>query len=372
VTRPQDEEDRPRPQDEENRQQSQAPQHPPAVPGRPASGYPAADQASAAQQPASPVPRTGQPPVQQVHAPSAAQQAKPAQAQAPTAESATVARPATQAAVAAAAAAATPARAQPLAAPDAAGQGPPGTVYDGGPPPGPNGNGHGGVSGRLARLRIGWHTLSRPALAQMRISAPGTGLILGSDRQQKPVAVRMFRPESTRVTLVGGAWAGQLVAFRALALGARVALVAADPQAWHGFGERATGRSDRLTVLGAEQPLALAATPQQPVLVVYDLGVVGAATPQPLGPWQTQLTVLRRLDQPGVPAIQDCNLVILQRLAGAEAAQAGGALKLPSNSTQFLQVMAEDMVALVGDGTLRYISLAQTDIEHQHLGAPRR
>jgi len=339
MTAPQDEENRPRPQDEENRQHSQAPQ---------------------------------QPPVRQVHAPSPAQQAKPAQAQAPTAESATVARPATQAAVAAAAAAATPARAQPLAAPDAAGQGPPGTVYDGGQPPGPNGNGHGGVSGRLARLRIGWHTLSRPALAQMRISAPGTGLILGSDRQQKPVAVRMFRPESTRVTLVGGAWAGQLVAFRALALGARVALVAADPQAWHGFGERATGRSDRLTVLGAEQPLALAATPQQPVLVVYDLGVVGAATPQPLGPWQTQLTVLRRLDQPGVPAIQDCNLVILQRLASAEAAQAGGALKLPSNSTQFLQVMAEDMVALVGDGTLRYISLAQTDIEHQHLGAPRR
>ncbi|MEH1130716.1 hypothetical protein [Micromonospora sp. CPCC 206061] len=312
---------------------------------------------SPAVQAAGPAPATTAPPVQAV---------PPAQ----TSSSAS-----TRAATQAAAATATRAAAVPLsearAIPDTTPALPPGTVYESRRPPG-GGDGHRGLSGRLARLRIGSHTASRSALAQLRIASPGTGLILGADRQQGPVSVRFFRPEPTRIALVGGAWAGQLVTFRALALGARVAVVTADPQAWQGFGERATGRGDRVAVLSAEQPLAVTASAQQPILVVYDLGQLGATAPQPLGPWQTQLTILRQLSQPGVPSIQDCNLVMLQRLGSTEAALAGSSLRLPAASTQFLQVMADDMIALVGDGAERYIWFAQTDVERQYSGAPRR
>jgi hypothetical protein len=72
----------------------------------------------------------------------------------------------------------------------------------------------------------------------------------------------------------------------------------------------------------------------------------------------------------GVPSIQDCNLVMLQRLGSAEAALVGGALRLPAPSTQFLQVMADDMIALVGDGSDRCIWFSQTDVERQYAGAP--
>ncbi|MDQ7906563.1 hypothetical protein RB614_18775 [Phytohabitans sp. ZYX-F-186] len=285
-------------------------------------------------------------------------------------QSSTVARQAAAAATAAQAAAATAAQAGARAIADTGQEGPPGTVYDSRRPP--NGGGRQPLLGKLARLRIGSHTVSRPALAKLRLSAPGTGLILGADRQQRPVSVRFFRPEPTRIALVGGAWAGMLVAFRALALGARVAVITADPRTWHGFGERATGRGDRVAVFPTEQPLALAASAQQPVLLLYDLGLVGPNAPQQLGPWQTQMTVLRQLDQSGVPSVQDCDLVMLQRLGSAEAALIGGALRLPASSTQFLQVMADDMIALVGDGSDRYIWFSQTDVERQYAGAPRR
>ncbi|GFJ88737.1 hypothetical protein [Phytohabitans rumicis] len=292
-------------------------------------------------------------------------QAVPSQA-APAAGTATQ-----QAAQAAAAGTSTAARRTAARAlPDIGQQEPPGTVYDSRRPPNGGGGGREGLSGKLARLRVGSHTISRSALALLRLSSPGTGLILGADRQQKPVSVRFFRSEPTRIGLVGGAWAGQLVAFRALALGARVAVITADPRTWHGFGERATGRGDRVAVFPVEQPLALAATAQQPVLVIYDLGLAGPNAPQSLGPWQTQLTVLRQLDQTGVPSIQDCDLVMLQRLGSAESALAGAALRLPAPSTQFLQVMADDMIALVGDGADRYIWLSQTDVERQYAGAP--
>ncbi|MEJ3743619.1 hypothetical protein WEI85_10050 [Actinomycetes bacterium KLBMP 9797] len=383
-----------RPRDEETPASAQQPPRPAVGKASP----PAAGQAQAPRLPARP-PVPPPPPLAQLRGGAtgavlsrdatlsspAVQAAPPAPAPAPVAApppaqtlpssgAPTVARPA--AAGQAAAAAATASRAAPAAlsqaraVPEAGQEDPQGTVYNSRRPP--HGDGHRSLSGKLARLRVGWHTASPAALERLRIAVPGTGLILGADRQQGPVSVPFFRTEPTRIALVGGAWAGQLVTFRALALGARVAVVTSDPAAWHGFGERATGRGDRVAILSAEQPLAVAATAQQPVLVVYDLGLAGGAVTQPLGPWQTQLTILRQLGQPGVPSLQDCDLVILQRLGSAEAALAGGALRLPAPSTQFLQVMADDMVALVGDGAERYIWFAQTDVERQYAGAPRR
>jgi hypothetical protein len=229
-----------------------------------------------------------------------------------------------------------------------------------------------GLSGRLPRLRIGSHLATPAALAQLGVASPGTGLVLGADRDRIPVPVRLFRPEPTRTTLVGGAWAGQLLAFRALAMGARVVVLTVEPAFWHGLGERATGRGDRMGVLAGEQAIAVTGTAYQPILVIYDLGLAGPTAPTPLGPWQTQLTLLRRLDQTGVPAIQECQLVMLQRLGGTEAALAGAALRLSEQSVRLLQVMEDDMLALLGGGADRYVWVAQTDVERRYTGAPRR
>jgi hypothetical protein len=229
-----------------------------------------------------------------------------------------------------------------------------------------------GPSGRMPRLHIGRHTVSRAALRGIGVSPTGSGLIIGIDRQHEPVPVRIFAPEPVRITLVGGVWAAQLITFRALGLGARVVVVTSDPPAWYGFGERATGHPHRVTVLAGEQPMALSGTSQRPVLVIYDLGVAGPATAPALGPWQTQFTILRQLDRPGVPALQESQLTLLQRLGGDEAALAESALRLRPHGGQFLQFMADDMIALIGDGADRYVWLAQTPIEQEQGGTARR
>jgi hypothetical protein len=254
----------------------------------------------------------------------------------------------------------------------AAPQGPhEGTVYRSRRPA--ESRGGGGVpSGRLPRLRISSHVVSLAALSHLGVASPGTGLILGADVDRKAVPVRFFRPEPTTVTLVGGAWAAQLVLFRALALGVRAVVMTGDPASWQGFGERATGQNGRVAVVHGEQPMAFAATPQQPVLVVYDLGLVGPSTAPELGPWQTQLTVLRRLDEPGVPSVEGCQMVMMQRLSLVEAALAASALRLTGQSAQLLQRMEDDMVALLGGGADRYVWLSQTGTERQFLGSPRR
>jgi hypothetical protein len=237
-----------------------------------------------------------------------------------------------------------------------------GTVYGGGPLPGED---IGGLppTGRQPGLRIGWHTASLSALALLGVSSPGTGLILGADVDQNPVPVRFFRPEPTRVTLVGGAWAARLVAFRALALGATILVMSGDPNTWQGLGEQATGQSGRLLVAHGERPVGVQATAQQPVLVVYDLGVNGPSSIPVLGPWQTQLTVLRQLEDGGVPAVQDSHLVLMQRLALHEAALMAAALRLTSQSAQLLQVMEDEMLAVMGGGADRYVWTSPTGAE---------
>ncbi|WP_203823987.1 hypothetical protein [Actinoplanes palleronii] len=230
-----------------------------------------------------------------------------------------------------------------------------------------------GPSGKTSPLHIGWHAISRKTLRRVTVTpSAGAGLILGRDRQNTPVPLHLFAPEPVRIALVGGVWAAQLLIFRAFALGARVIVVTTEPRAWAGFGERATGQYNRLTVHSSDQGAALTGTAQMPTLAVYDLGLTGPATAPPLGPWRTQLTILRQLDRPGLAALQDAQLTLLQRLGGDEAALATSTLKLRPHSGQFLQFMADDMLALIGEGTDRYLFLGQTPTEQQFIGLPRR
>ncbi|GGN79723.1 hypothetical protein GCM10010112_54620 [Actinoplanes lobatus] len=246
-----------------------------------------------------------------------------------------------------------------------------------GPPTGPEDGAGGpertGPSGRVSRLRIGWHAIPRAGLRRVTVTpAAPPGLLLGRDQRQAPVPLRLFAPEPVRVTLVGGVWAAQLLIFRAFSVGVRVVVVTTEPRAWAGFGERATGQQNRLTVIGQEPGGPYGGTAQTPLMTVFDLGMTGPAASPPLGPWHTQLTILRQLDRPGVAAVQEAGLVVLQRLGGDEATLVAAALKLRPQSGQLLQSMNDDMMALIGDGDDRYLFLNQTPIEQQYVGLPRR
>lgn len=224
----------------------------------------------------------------------------------------------------------------------------------------------------LAALRVGSHVASESALDEIRVSAVGSGLLLGHDRDAKPVQLRLFRPEATRVTLLGGLWASRLIAFRALGLGARVVIFSSRPDQWDGFGQWATGRSDRVAVLPAERPVTLGATPRTPALLIYDVGLLGAANRPVLGPWQTQLTVLHQLTAYGFPAVQEANLVMMQRLDVAEALAVSSVLRLTDEASRLLTALRDDMLALVGANADRYVWTTPTAIERQRFGAPHR
>src|SRR6185369_5443432 len=138
-------------------------------------------------------------------------------------------------------------------------------------------------SQRLGPLHVGWHSASLVTLSMMGSTAPAAGLILGEDVDHRAVAVRLFRPEPTLVTLVGSVWAAQVMAFRALAVGAAIVILTDDPVAWRDFA----ARNPRVTVTGQPPRSGSAGVP---TLVIRDF--TGSTVPPSydVAAWETQLT----------------------------------------------------------------------------------
>ncbi|MEV0843933.1 hypothetical protein AB0I55_30860 [Actinocatenispora sera] len=222
------------------------------------------------------------------------------------------------------------------------------------------------------RLRAGMHGVSRGALQQIEVPGTSSGLLLGRDGNKAPVLVRMFRDEPTRLSLIGGLWGARVTVFRALAMGARVVVFTNQPSEWQGFGRWATGRDDRVAVMSGERAVTVGATATSPALMLYDVGPHGAQQPPALGPWQTQLTVLRQLTAYGFPSVQASNMIFLQRLASGEASAAASVLQLTSETVNLLQVMRDDMMAVLGGQADRYLWLNPTDVESRQFGAAHR
>jgi hypothetical protein len=208
-------------------------------------------------------------------------------------------------------------------------------------------------------------------LAWLRYAATPAGLVLGRDAQGAVVPVRMFREEPVRLTLIGGWWLASVLAFRALAVGARVVVCTAAADRWHPLVRAAQG-CDRLAVLVGEQPVEVPAGWASPVLLIDDFGPAGPTQRAPLAAWQTRLTVLPRLTPAGAAVTGAATLVLSQRLTPGEAAAAADLLWLSDETAGLLQAMHDDMVALIGGGADRYLWVSATAIEAHSFGPPHR
>src|ERR1700709_2203612 len=110
--------------------------------------------------------------------------------------------------------------------------------------------------------------------------------MLGNNRTGDRVVARFFRPEQTRALLVGGVRCAQLVALRAMALGARVVVQTARPRAWEPFVRGAAVPGESIAVVPPGRAIEIppgSALP--PLFVVVDIGPVGADT-RPGAGWQ--------------------------------------------------------------------------------------
>ncbi|MER7888727.1 type VII secretion protein EccE [Micromonospora sp. NPDC094482] len=228
-----------------------------------------------------------------------------------------------------------------------------------------------GLAGTLPLALASPYAQPVPALDGLELVAGGGGLMLGANRHGAAVTVRLFRPEGTRVLLVGGVPAAQLVALRAMATGARVVVQTARPRVWEPFVRGVGAPGGTIPLLPPGRPVPGApGTPLRPLLVVLDVGPV-PADPEPGPPWRSTLVVRDELTPADVDALSRADLAVLQPLDAGEAALAGAALGL-GDSAEWLTRIRDDMVAVVNRRALRWALLSVTPIESQLVGRPSR
>ncbi|MEH0844541.1 type VII secretion protein EccE [Micromonospora sp. CPCC 205711] len=203
---------------------------------------------------------------------------------------------------------------------------------------------------------------------QLELTLGDAGLMVGANRHGGAVTVRLFRAEGTRLALVGGVRAAQLLVLRAMALGAVVVVRTGRPREWEPF---VRGVGGAVAVVPPGRSVARAAgSPLRPLLLVADAGTAPAES-TPGAAWSATLVVRDELTPADLDALGRADLAVLQPLDPAEATLAGAALGL-GGSAEWLTRIREDMVAVVNRRALRWALLSPTPIESQLIGRPGR
>lgn len=216
------------------------------------------------------------------------------------------------------------------------------------------------------------HVLTADQLAAVALPIGDDGVVLGLDARREPVVLGLFRPAAHDVVLVGGVWLAQVIALRAAATGARVAVETGRAATWAPLAQAAGGGQPCVTVhrfgrLGPQGPSV-----NTPVLVLRDLGARPARGRLSAGPWQTTLTLLPYLDPHARSLLATADLVGLQRVSPEEAALAGRSLGLPDRDVTALPAVGDDVALWVRGPHRRFVRSTPVGTETRLLGPARR
>ncbi|MFJ1736981.1 hypothetical protein [Streptomyces sp. NPDC088254] len=239
------------------------------------------------------------------------------------------------------------------------------------------------ASGRLgARLlrggfgligpRHGRHSATVEQLASLTLPIGDDGVVIGVDSEGRPAVLGLNRPTPYDVVLIGGLWTAQVLALRAAATGARVAVETGRPQAWAQMVHAMGGGQNGLAVHEVGRVPPQGASAGTPVLVVRDCGMRPPRGRVASGPWQAVLTLLPYLSPVAPRLIRQARLVGVQRISPDEAVDFGRELTLSREDVEALPTLMDGLTLWCSDRDRQYVMTQPTDAEVGLLGTPRR
>ncbi|MFF9057101.1 hypothetical protein ACIRPQ_10405 [Streptomyces sp. NPDC101213] len=216
------------------------------------------------------------------------------------------------------------------------------------------------------------HTVSVEQLGALALPIGDDGVVIGVDAEGRPAVLGVNRPTPYDVVLIGGLWTAQVLALRAAATGARVAVETGRPQAWAQMVHAMGGGQNGLAVYEVGRVPPQGASAGTPVLVVRDCGMRPPRGRVASGPWQAVLTLLPYLSPVAPRLLRQARLVGVQRISPDESAELGRALTLPRADVEALPTLADGFTLWCADRDRQYVMTQPTDAEIGLLGTPRR
>ena len=216
------------------------------------------------------------------------------------------------------------------------------------------------------------HLLEADELNALSLPVGDDGVVIGTDPNNQPAVVGLFRPRPVDGALVAGSYLAQLIALRAVAVGARIVIETARPELWSPLAQNAGGGQPVVAVVPVRRVGALGATATSPVLLIRDCGARPPRLAQPKTAWQTTLTLLPFLDPAYAGQLVGADLVALQRISPQEAQFAARVIRLGVEDVQTLPGLPDELTLWCARHGRQYVYGMPTQLEAGLLGNPRR
>ena len=246
------------------------------------------------------------------------------------------------------------------------------------------GEGHAAASGPVGfreRARTGFgligprhgrHTVSLEQVSALALPIGDDGVVIGVDAEGLPAVLGVNRPTPYDILLIGGLWTAQVLALRAAATGARVAVETGRAPSWTHLLQALGSGQTGMTLYDVGRVPPQGASAGNPVLVVRDCGTRPPRGRVVSGPWQSVLTLLPYLSPVAPRLVRQARLVGVQRVSPDEAAEMGRTMSLPQRDVESLPTLADGVTLWCADRDRQYVMTQPTDAETGLLGTPRR
>ncbi|MFB7503985.1 hypothetical protein [Streptomyces broussonetiae] len=231
------------------------------------------------------------------------------------------------------------------------------------------------------RLRTGFgllgprhsrHTLPVEQADALSLPMGDDGVVVGVNAEGQPAVLGVNRPTPYDIVLIGGLWTAQVMALRAAATGARVAVETGRAQAWMHMVHAMGGGQNGLAVYDVGRVPPQGASAGTPVLVVRDCGMRPPRGRVVSAPWQSVLTLLPYLSPVAPRLMRQARLVGVQRVSPDEAAEIGRVMGLPRPDLDTLPTLPDGVTLWCTERDRQYVVTRATDAETGLLGVARR
>lgn len=139
-----------------------------------------------------------------------------------------------------------------------------------------------------------------------------SGLLLGRSGRGD-VAIRLFRPQGSRVLIDLPDYAKWLIAFRAMCLGAHISVVSEDHRPWRTLADVITQQGGTIDLLRKAEKVPGAGRPYRPSLVIDDAASFDG-TQAAVGAWQAIAVVESIKAASAVHALRNCDMALLGQI----------------------------------------------------------
>ncbi|GHD43471.1 hypothetical protein [Streptomyces galbus] len=216
------------------------------------------------------------------------------------------------------------------------------------------------------------HTLPLDRIDALALPLGDDGVVAGVNAAGQPAVLGVSRPTPYDIVLIGSLWTAQVLALRATATGARVAVETGRPQQWSQLVQAVGGGQAGMTVHDVGRVPPQGASAGAPVLVVRDCGMRPPRGRVTSAPWQAVLTLLPYLSPVAPRLMRQAPLVGVQRVSPDEAREIGRVTGLPPAEYEALPNLPDGLTLWCAEQDRQYVMTQPTDAEVGLLGAPRR